>query len=111
MSALAILTELSDRGIQVQPKGENTVFVSPKDKVTPDLIERIRAEKPTLIPALERIRYRAGDDWHEVAADSRLLKAFCELLLIEDMRRQVKGCPWCFNRHAGLPIPKVNGNG
>ena len=132
MSALTILSELSERGIKVTPRGEN-VTVSPKDALTPDLVERIKSEKPALLSELEKIRREAGNDWEEIAKDPKQLKAFCELLMIEDMRLkgvtpdhytstttckhcgpvpvwegcppEVNGCPWCFNRIKGLPIP------
>ena len=132
MSALTILTELSELGIRVRPKGKN-VGVSPQEALTPDLVERIRNEKPVLLRELERVRREAGSGWGEIAADPRQLKAFYELLMISDMRSQgvapdhysssttckhcgpvpiwegcppeVLGCPWCFNRIKGLPIP------
>jgi len=135
VSALTILSELSERGIKVTPRGEN-VTVSPKDALTPDLVERIKSEKPALLSELEKIRREAGNDWEEIANDPKQLKAFCELLMIGDMRwkgitpghytsttvckhcgpvsiwdgcpTEVNGCPWCFNRHAGLPIPVAN---
>ena len=132
MSALAILSELSDRGIRIEPDGKD-VFVTPADKLTPELVERIKAEKPALTLSLERVRREAGNDWVEVAADPMQLRAFCELLIIGDMRHRgivpdhytatttckhcgpvpifegmpdaVNGCPWCFNRLEGLPMP------
>ena len=133
MSALAILSELSDRGITVTPNGEN-VTVTPKDAMTPELVKRIKSEKPALLSELEKIRREAGNDWEEIANDPKQLKAFCELLMIEDMRLKgvtpdhytstteckhcghvpiwegcppdVQGCPWCFNRIKGLPVPE-----
>ena len=132
MSTLLILSELSERGIRIEPDGQD-VFVTPADRLTPELVERIKAEKPALIRALDRVRREAGNDWVEVAADPRQLKAFCELLMIGDMRYRgiapdhytafttcrhcgpvpifegatdaVLGCPWCHNRIQGLPMP------
>ena len=135
MSALALISEFSERGIKVRPNGSHVV-VSPKDALTPDLVKRIKVEKTTLIRELEKLQREAGNDWDEIAADPAQLKAFAELLMIEDMREQgvapdhytstttckhcgtvpiwdgcppeVEGCPWCMNRHKGLPIPGAN---
>ena len=129
---MTILTELSDRGINIQPDGE-FVIVSPEERLTPDLVDRIKGEKPALLRELERVRLEAGDDWQEIVADPKQLKAFYELLMISDMRTQgiapdhytasttcsrcgpvpiwdgcppeILSCPWCFNRVEGRPIP------
>ncbi len=134
MSALPIFSELSDKGLRVRVDGSDLVL-SPKKALTPNLASRIMKEKPALIRSLEEIKRKAGPDWDEIANDPEQLKAFAELLVIEDMRRQgsvpdhytattdckhcgtvpifegcppeVEGCPWCFNRIKRLPIPKV----
>ena len=133
MSALALFSELSDRGITIRSDGPDVV-VSPETAVTPDLVQRIMKEKPTLIRELEKLKRKAGNDWSEIANDPAQLKAFAELLMIVEMREkgicpahytaatnckhcgvvpiwegcppEVSGCPWCFNRRKGLPIPK-----
>ena len=132
MSARGIISELSERGIKVRPNGHD-VAVSPKQALTPDLVTRIKKEKPALLRELEKIRREAGDDWDEIARDPRQLKAFYELLMISEMRLQgivpghyiattecqrcgpvpiwegcpprVLGCPWCLNRLSQSPIP------
>ncbi len=134
MSALALFSELSDRGITIRSDGPDVV-VSPEKAVTPDLVQRIKVEKPTLIRELEKLQREAGNDWDEIAADPAQLKAFAELLMIGEMREQgiapdhytsttkcihcgpvpiwdgcepeVQGCPWCMNRLKGLPVPTV----
>ena len=135
MSALPLISELAKRGIRVRPKGSNVV-VSPEKALTPELVERIKREKPALIRNLKRVRKDAGSGWDEIASDPQQLKAYFELLMIGDMRSQgiapdhytstttckhcgpvpifegvpekVAGCPWCFNRVKGLPIPGAN---
>ncbi len=80
------------------------------------------------------LQERAESDWEEIAADPAKLKAFAELVMITDMRHrgivpdhytattnckhcgpvpifegnwpESDGCPWCFNRLQGLPMPK-----
>ena len=80
------------------------------------------------------LRRAAGDDWPTVAADPELLAAFRALVECNQTRRagrrpahwtqateckdcgcvwlwpgapaRVLGCPWCFNRASGLPIPR-----
>jgi len=82
---------------------------------------------------LIEVREKSGKDWQEIANDPEQLKAFAELLMIGEMREkgvcpdhytsetnckhcgtvpiwegcppQVNGCPWCFNRLQGLPMP------
>ena len=133
MTALALISEFSERGIKVRPNGSHVV-VSPKDALTPDLVKRIKVEKPALIRELEKLQREAGNDWDEIANDPAQLKAFAELLMIVEMREKgicpahyttttnckhcgpvpiwegcppkVQGCPWCLCRVAGLPIPK-----
>ena len=75
----------------------------------------------------------AGDDWPDLVADEHQLEAFADTLQITRMRERgevpshytattdcqlcgtvpifercppvVKGCPWCFNRVSGRPMP------
>ena len=79
------------------------------------------------------LQKQAGDDWLEVANDPDQLRCFADMLAIEDMRQRgivpdhysatteckgcgpvpifeglpntIRGCPWCFNRLKGLPMP------
>ena len=132
MSALPIFSELSDKGLRVRVDGPDLVL-SPKKALTPSLASRIKKEKPALIQSLEEIKRKAGSDWDEIADDPEQLRAFAELLMIEDMRHrgivpdhytattncmhcgpvpifegnwpESDGCPWCFNRLQGLPMP------
>lgn len=131
MNALPLLSELAGRGVHIRVDGHN-LAVS-QAKLTNSLITKIQDNKPALIADLEKLRRIAGSDWEEIAGDPKQLKAFAELLMIEDMRQkgvvpghytatttckhcglvpiwdgcppEVNGCPWCFNRHKGLPIP------
>ena len=133
MSALPLISELANRGIRVRPKGSNVV-VSPEKALTPELVERIKREKPALILSLERVRKDTGSRWEEIANDPQQLKTYIELLMIGDMRskgiapdhytattecircgpvpifeglpEKVDGCSWCMNRVKGLSIPR-----
>jgi len=135
MSARTLIAEFSARGIKVRPNGSN-VTVSPRKALTPELLRRIKREKPALIRELQKLRQEAGEDWDEIANNPKQLKAFNELLMISEMRLQgvipdhytsstecrhcgpvpiwngcppqVAGCPWCFNRLKGLPIPTMS---
>jgi hypothetical protein len=134
MSALPLLIEFSEKGIKVRVEGSDLALTAPKGALTSSLVSRIKEEKTELLISLDKIREKAGDDWLEVAKDPAQLKAFADLLAIEDMRQQgivpdhytattvcrrcgpvpiwegcapvVAGCPWCFNRIKGLPIPR-----
>ena len=135
MSALPLLIEFSDRHIKVRVDGPEIALTAPKGTLTPTLISRVKKEKTALLVSLEKIRERAGKDWLEVSGDPEKLKTFADLLEIEDMRHrgivpghytasttckhcglvpiwngcpsEVLGCPWCLNRHKGLPIPTL----
>ena len=135
MSALPIFSELSDKGLRVRIDGPDLI-ISPKKALTPALASKIKKEKPALIQSLEEIKRKAGADWDEIANDPAQLKTFAELLMIGDMRErgvapdhytgiteckhcgpvpifegcppQVNGCPWCFNRRAGNPMPNYD---
>jgi len=139
MSALPLLIEFSDKHIKVRVDGAELALLGPKGALTPCLVSRIKEEKAALLVSLEKIREKAGDDWEEVSDSPDQLKVFADMLAIEDMRRRgiapdhytsitrcrhcgpvpiwegcssrVLGCPWCLNRHKGLPIPRVNSNG
>ena len=134
MSALPIFSELSDMGLRVRVDGPDLVL-SPKKALTPSLASRIKKEKLVLIRSLKAIKRKAGADWDEIANDPEQLRAFAELLMIGAMRErgiapdhytkttkckhcgpvliwdgcppEVNGCPWCFNRIKGLPIPGI----
>ena len=134
MSALPIFSELSDKGLRVRVDGPDLVL-SPKKALTSKLASRIKKEKPALIRSLQEIQRKAGADWDGIANDPAQLKAFAELLMIEEMRQrgivpdhytsetdckncgtvpiwqdcppQVDGCPWCLNRLKGLPMPNA----
>ena len=138
MSALPLFSELADKGLRVRVDGPDLVL-SPKKALTPKLASRIKKEKPALIRSLEEIKRKAGADWDEIANDPAQLKAFAELLMIVEMREkgitpdhytsetecegcgtvpifegcpsQVDGCPWCFNRIKGLPLPRTKNDG
>lgn len=104
MTALAILDELVSRDMTIAPKGKD-VYVAPPDRLTADLVSRIKAEKPALIRVLERVRREAGDDWPEVAANPRQLRAFVELLMIGDMR--YRGIPPIITRRGPCALVVV----
>ena len=90
MSALPLISELADKGIRVRHEGSNVV-VSPENALTPDLVERIKDEKPILIKQLEKVRQDVGDtgnDWDEIGSDPEKLKNYYELLMIGEMREK-----------------------
>ncbi len=83
----------------------------------------------------DELRRAAEDDWDDVSNDPAQLVAFAHSLAIVQIREsggvpdsytstteckhcgtvpiwpdcppQVNGCPWCFNRHKGLPMPNA----
>ena len=133
MSALPLLIEFSEKGIKVRVEGSDLALSAPKGTLTSSLVSRIKDEKMALLVSLDKIREKVGDDWEEIVNDPAQLKTFAEMLAIEDMRHRgivpshytsttkcrhcgpvpiwegcppnILGCPWCFNRVTGLPIP------
>lgn len=135
MSALPLLAEFFDKHIKVRVEGDEIALSAPKGALTPHLVSRVKEEKARLLVSLSIIREKAGDDWEDIVSDPDQLKTIADILVIEDMRYrgivpdhytataecrrcgpvplweecppQVSGCPWCFNRVAGLPMPGV----
>ena len=133
MSALPLLIEFWDKGIKVRVDGSELTLTAPRGVITPSLVSRVKDEKPALLVSLDKIREKAGDDWMEVSKDPAQLKAFGDWVSVSDMRERgivpdhysatteckrcgpvpifegwspiISGCPWCFNRIKGLPMP------
>lgn len=51
-AAVAVLNELRSRGITVEPRPNGNLYLVPKEGLTPELIERVRAAKPDLLRLL-----------------------------------------------------------
>ncbi len=135
MSALPIITEITDQGITARIEGDEIALSAPKGTLTPEVIAKLKSKKPDLLRSLKELQERADQDWEEISNDPDQLKAFAELVVITDMRQrgivpdhytattnckhcgpvpifegcwpESDGCPWCFNRLKGLPIPGV----
>jgi len=134
MSALPIISEISEQGITARLEGDEVTLSAPKGTLTPDVISRLRGKKPELLRSLQELQQRAEQDWEEISKSPEQLKALAKLIMIEDMRHrgivpdhytattnckhcgpvpifegnwpESDGCPWCFNRLKGLPMPK-----
>src|SRR5215204_6302574 len=60
MSAKTLLSELRGRGVEVVAEGELLRF-RPRAAVTPELLDRLRAHKPSLLNLLEWERRKAEE--------------------------------------------------
>ena len=137
MSALAAISEFSKQGITARVEGDELVVSAPKGTLTPEVLAKLKSKKPELLRSLRELQERAGSDWDEVSANPTKLKSFAELMMITDMRHrgivpdhytattkckhcgpvpifegnwpESDGCPWCFNRLQGLPMPNKHG--
>ena len=131
MTAFQFVEEFAAQGIGLEPDGDAVVL---RGTNSIDTVNRAKARKSELLEALTVIKDMAGDDWLEIAADPNQLKDFAAMAMIMEMREQgilpdhytatstckqcgpvpiwqdcppeVLGCPWCFNRLLGLPIPR-----
>ena len=132
MSALPIITEITDQGITARVEGNEIALSAPKGTLTPEVIAKLKSKKPDFLRSLKELQERAEQDWEEISADSAKLKSFAELVMITDMRHrgivpdhytattnckhcgpvpifegcwpESDACPWCFNRLRGLPM-------
>jgi DNA-binding FadR family transcriptional regulator len=59
MTPLDLLADLEAMGFQVEADGER-LFIRPREKVTPDLVERIKTHKAALLDLLETRRFIRG---------------------------------------------------
>lgn len=110
------------------------IKTAPGRPVTPNDINDFNDLSLHGIP-LSELREIAGPDWPEVERDPALLETLAHAVSIRRMRErgevppsytatavcagcgpvpifpgvseQVDGCPWCFNRIKGLPVPRV----
>src|SRR5450755_3942427 len=53
MSA-SLLDELRDRGIRLEARSNGNLYVAPKGRLTPDVLDRIRRHKPELLELLRQ---------------------------------------------------------
>ena len=135
MSALPIITEITDQGITARVEGNEIALSAPKGTLTPEVLAKLKSKKPELLHSLKELQERAAQDWTEISTDPAKLKSFAELVMIEDMRHrgivpdhytatthckhcgpgpifegcwpESDACPWCFNRIKGLPMPNT----
>ncbi len=115
----------------VTPKPAPMLACTP---VTPVTSENDDAQRHGL--TLADLKEAAGTDWNEIAGDRALFETFAAAVATRRMRARgevpslytasttcagcgqvpifegaparVDGCPWCFNRHAGRPVPKLH---
>lgn len=135
MNGLALIMEISAAGIHISVS-EPHLILSPKKAITENLSVRVQKSKAEIVIALREIETALGEDWAEISAHPEQLKAAADLLRIEQIRKRgevpshytsktvcagcgpvpifegpparVLGCPWCFNRYEGLPMPSVS---
>ena len=60
MSARTLLAELRDRGVELVMDGDRLQY-RPRYAVTPDLLDRLRANKPTLLKLLAWERHKLDE--------------------------------------------------
>jgi hypothetical protein len=74
MNAEAFLNELSAQGIRLEPLPNGNLYVAPKERLTVELIERIREHKPLLLACLRAKQQCAVTD--DALALLRRLKCY-----------------------------------
>jgi len=133
MSALPIITEITDQGITARVEGDEIALSAPKGTLTPEVVAKLKSKKPDLLRSLKELQQRAEQNWEEISTNPAKLVAFAKLVMITDMRHrgivpdhytattnckhcgpvpifegnwaESDACPWCFNRLQGLPMP------
>ena len=59
MSAWPLIKECHDKGINIRVEGSEIVLTAPKEILTPDLVARVKREKPALLASLGRAALRS----------------------------------------------------
>ncbi len=63
MSALPLIEECHDKGINIRVEGSEIVLSAPKGVLTPELVARVKKEKPALLASLGRTIVFSAEDW------------------------------------------------
>jgi hypothetical protein len=105
------------------------------DRPLPNDINDLNDQSQVHGVSLAELRELAGKDWPELEANPELLECFADMVAVRHMRergevppsytavtvcagcgpvpifpgvaKKVEGCPWCLNRAAGRPVPRV----
>ncbi len=124
-SAINLYQEITARGVRLAANGDRLTVDAPKEVLTPDLLDSLKAHKTELLA------YLANGSGELSTADAAGLRHMIE---VREMRERgiaprhyvaqtvcrhcgpvpifpgaparVEGCPWCLNRAAGRPIPR-----
>ena len=135
MSPLQILRKCSDLNVQINIDGGGVVLRAKYEQLTESLITTVAEYKAQLLKELGELADLANDEWPEILGNPHDLKVYCEMSQITKMREKgevphhytatticmscgpvpiwegcepkVVGCPWCLNRAAGRPLPRV----
>ncbi len=59
MSALPIISECRDKGIKIRIEGSEIVLSAPKGTLTPELVSRVKKDKPALLASLGKAALRS----------------------------------------------------
>jgi len=59
MSALPLIKECHDKGINIRVEGSEIVLTAPKGTLTPELVSRVKKEKPALLVSLGKTALRS----------------------------------------------------
>ena len=99
MSAWPLIKECHDKGINIRVEGSEIVLSAPKEILTPDLVARVKKEKPALLASLgkaalrsvqcvdmlarklwrehyDELEQQAGDSWALISIDPDKLMDF-----------------------------------
>jgi len=99
VSALPLIKECHDKGINIRVDGSEIVLSAPKGILTPELVSRVKKEKPALIASLKKaalrsvqcvdmlarklwrehydeLQQQAGDSWELISNDPDKLMDF-----------------------------------
>ncbi len=63
MSALPLIAELADKGINIRVEGSELVLSAPKGTLTPELVCRVKEEKPALLASLSNQIFASEEDF------------------------------------------------
>lgn len=119
MNTAELLDEVTRRGIKLKPDGDALCYTAPKDVLTSELMAKLKAHKTELLDILRkpgaevlaqaiqirRIREQGEIPPHYTAVT---VCVYCgPVPIFAGVAERVLGCPWCFNRLAGRPVPRM----
>lgn len=122
MNAQALLEQVHTAGGHIEVNGDALKLVAPK-RLPDDLVASLRAHKPELLALLKDATRQESETLaraieirhqreHGKIPNHYTAVTVCkhcgQIPIFPGVPAKVKDCPWCLNRLAGRPVPKLH---